>query len=81
MNATQLLQLLTALPPIIISIESVIQEPGRGADKLAAVLTAVQQLVPVEALPEFMQKQWPTVQKYVSALVSLYNVTKLFKKP
>lgn len=70
--AADLNKALPIIPNLIIAVEQAFPANGNGADKLAAVVSAVAPLIPADKLP--------VVGPYVSALVALYNLVGFFKK-
>lgn len=80
MNATLLLSIMSMLPSLITTVESIVSTPGAGPQKLETVIGAIAPLVPAENFPEFTATVLPKIKMYISVLVQLYNLTHVFNK-
>lgn len=67
-------QLIPALISLIKAIEDALPAAGLGAEKLAAVRKII------EATYEGAAEIWPTLEKVISAIVSMFNAVGIFKK-
>ena len=67
-----IVQLIPALISLIKAIEDALPAAGLGAEKLAAVRKII------EATFEGASEIWPTIEKVIGVLVSLFNSTGVF---
>lgn len=67
-------QLIPAIIALVKQIEEVVPASGQGSAKI----TAIRQIL--EATYDGFQEVWPSIEKVISAIVNLFNVTGVFKK-
>lgn len=67
-------QIVPALIGLIKSIEEALPEAGFGKDKLEAVRKII------ESTYEGAAEIWPTLEKVISAIVTMFNAVGIFKK-
>lgn len=79
MDAATIARVIERLPALIQAAESLLAEPGKGADKLNAVLSAILVMLPPDKVQEFMQNTWPKIEAYVTILVEFYQSVGFFK--
>ena len=73
-TATTLLQLIPAIITAIKAIEEAIPGKGQGEAKLAAIREIL------ESVSGQVSTLWPFIEKAISVLVGLFNVTGVFNK-
>lgn len=85
MQYVQTIKLVLSLLPLIIqlvrSIEEALPESGQGAAKLTMVRSALEAgyKMATDAVISF-EEAWPQISNVISAVVTMFNVSGVFKK-
>lgn len=69
-----ILQLIPSIIKVIQAIEEALPQAGIGAEKLAAIRQML------EVMYEGITDLWPTIEKIIAILVTLFNKTGAFEK-